>query len=181
MLLNSHLIPLWFVNKHEVINHLIEHEQPTLDSPTTTHHFDITPQHRKTSIWVDNELEATNSATHRSSVTTYNAATSCHNLPNYHGNKHISFTQQTCEKTKKSAATRTAKWKTLSADIASLQLAYLNKKPSAEKQNFENATYSCIAECATKGKLTLSALITPSLDHILTCDTVFEHICLHLI
>ena len=46
--------------------------------------------------------------------------------------------------------------------------AYFNQKPSAETQNVEKATASCTEECATKGKLTLSALGTPSLDHILT-------------
>ena len=60
-------------------------------------------------------------------------------------------------------------------------LAYFNQKPSVATQNVEKTTASCAEECATKGKLTLSVLRTPSLDHILKCDTCFEHTCLHLI
>ena len=85
------------------------------------------------------------------------------------------------KKTKKVATTRNAKHKTLTSDKMSPQLAYFNQKHSAETQNVEKATSTYVAEHATKGNLTLSALGTPSLDHILTCDTAFEHLCLCLI
>ena len=58
--------------------------------------------------------------------------------------------------------------------------AYFNQKPSAETQNVEKATAACAVECATKGNLTISALGTISLDHILAWETFCEHICLYL-
>ena len=48
-------------------------------------------------------------------------------------------------------------------------------------QNVEKATATYAAECVTKGKLTHSALGNPSMDHILICDTAFEHTYLQLI
>ena len=61
------------------------------------------------------------------------------------------------------------------------KLAHFNQKPSAETQNAEKSTAACAAEHANKGKLTLPALGTPSIDQILTRDTFFEQIYLHLI
>ena len=43
------------------------------------------------------------------------------------------------------------------------------------------ATAYCAAHYPIKIKLTLSALGAPFLDHILTCASVFENTCLHLI
>ena len=51
--------------------------------------------------------------------------------------------------------------------------AYSNQKLSAETQNVEKATFVYAEEHVTKGKLTLSVLVTPSLDHILKFDTAF--------
>ena len=69
----------------------------------------------------------------------------------------------------------------LAADKLSPQLAYFNQKPSEERQNFEKATPAYLEEHATKGKLALSALRTPSIVKILTCDTALEYMCLWLI
>lgn len=82
---------------------------------------------------------------------------------------------------KKDATTRTAKHKMLDADRSLPKLAYFNQKPYAETQKVEKATSSCAAEYATKGKLTLSVLRTPFLDHMLTYDTVLEYIYRHII
>ena len=62
-----------------------------------------------------------------------------------------------------------------------MQLASFNQKSSVETQNVEKATAAGVAEWTTKGKLTLSALGSPYLEHMLTHDTVFEHIHLHLL
>ena len=45
----------------------------------------------------------------------------------------------------------------------------------------EKATVCYAAHCSLDGNLILSALGSPSLDHILTCDAVFEHTYLCLI
>ena len=83
--------------------------------------------------------------------------------------------------TKKSTATRNAKHKMLDADKKSPRLSYLKKKPSASTDNAEKAKAAYAKEHTTKVKLTLSALVTTSLNHILTCHTAFEHMHLHLI
>ena len=59
--------------------------------------------------------------------------------------------------------------------------AYFNQKPSSGTQNIEKATDGSVVEHSTNCELTLSALVNPSLEHILTCDTAFEHTCLRLI
>ena len=82
---------------------------------------------------------------------------------------------------KKATKTRTTKHKTLTTDRESQKLAYSNHKPSVVTHNVEKFTAACAAEHVAKGNLILSALGTPSLDHILTCDTDFEHTCLRLI
>ena len=48
-------------------------------------------------------------------------------------------------------------------------------------QNFERVAASCAAEHATKVKLTLLALGSLYLEHMFTCDTVFEHTYLCII
>ena len=55
-------------------------------------------------------------------------------------------------------------------------LACSNQIPHAETHNVEKATTEFTAVYVTKGKLTLSALGTPSLDQNLTCDTALEHL-----
>ena len=69
----------------------------------------------------------------------------------------------------------------LTSDKISPQLAYFNLKPFAETQNVEKVTAFHAAEYATKCKLTLSELGTPSLYQILTRGTAFECMHLHLI
>ena len=84
------------------------------------------------------------------------------------------------KKTKKATTTRTTKHKTLAADRESQKLAYFNQKLSAATQNVEKAKDTYAAEFDSKSQLTLSALGTPSLDHILTFNAAFDHTYLHL-
>ena len=61
------------------------------------------------------------------------------------------------------------------------QLAQLSLKTSTVAQKVEQATAEYSNKFQTKGKLSASALGTPSLDHIIKYDAVFEHTHLHLI
>ena len=60
------------------------------------------------------------------------------------------------------------------------KLSYFSKTLDAV-QKVEHATSHYAKNYPTKGKLTMLALGNSSLDHIVTDNTVIEHICLHLI
>ena len=61
------------------------------------------------------------------------------------------------------------------------QLAYFSQQNPTVAQKVELAAAEYSKKLNTKGKLTASALGPPSLNHIMTDDVVFEHVCLHLI
>ena len=119
--------------------------------------------------------------TYPKSTATKNSASSYYTSLYSCCNSKILSTHQTCEKDKNKTKSRSLKHKTLAAFREALQLVYFNQKPSAKTQNTEKTTEVCAVEHATKCKIALSVLGSPSLDQILTCDTVFEHIRLHLI
>ena len=60
------------------------------------------------------------------------------------------------------------------------QLAHLSQQTPTVTQKVEQATADYSNKFHTKGKLTASDLGPPSLNHIMSDDTVFEHMCLHL-
>ena len=62
-----------------------------------------------------------------------------------------------------------------------LLLSCFDHKPSAKVQNVEKAIADYAEHYPVKPEPTLSELNTPSIDHILACDVVFEHTYLHLI
>ena len=60
-------------------------------------------------------------------------------------------------------------------------VSVLQPEPSSAVRNVEQTAADCLAHYPVKGKITLSALETSSLDHIMTNQEVFEHTYLHLI
>ena len=61
------------------------------------------------------------------------------------------------------------------------KLAHFLQQTPIVTQNVDQATAAYSKKFHTKGKLTASALSSPSLNHMMTDDAVFEHMHLHLV
>ena len=72
-------------------------------------------------------------------------------------------------------------YKTVATCSKALYLELFNRKPSVEVHNVEKETAYFVARFPVKGKIILSALGAPFLDHVLTYNTFFEHTRIHLI
>ena len=68
-----------------------------------------------------------------------------------------------------------------STDRQLRQNAHFTQLPATAAHIVHAATAQCAQNYPIKGKLTTSALGTPSQDHTFTDDSAFEHIYLHLI